>query len=222
MKNSEVLVSHNDPKYIEKDLSALGTKLLSYDAYVEMGKELLKRVEVYQARIAFYACRICQIRHGGVSGKYYTLTDYAKDIGVNPKSLQQWTLTYRNVIEKLDIEVENITKEVWRTANRVNDNLTWRNRLDNKEKNTPRKNMKYKSRIPAETIRKMYEEESNDEPSFTSEVRSWSQTFRTIKSNIVKRDLSLAHEGNLIEIVGMLDFISDHINDYLTAKKKKK
>lgn len=221
MKASKAITTHTSPVSIEQDLKSLGKDLLKYEDYVEMGKELVKRTEAYQARIAFYACRVCQIRHGGRSDKFYTLTDYAKDIGVPHKSLQQWTLTYRNVIERLDIPVDNITKEVWKIANRVNDNLSWRNRRDNHDNKTPRTALKYKREIPVSEVHRMYKEESGGDGSFESELRGWGQYVRLIKNKIFKRDLTLGHPGNLLELMNMMDDISDHINNFLTKLKKK-
>ena len=212
-----VLIKHAK---IEEDLKKQDLNLLTFNDYVTMGKELVHRMDVYQARIAFYACRVCQIRHGGRSDKYYTVSDYAHALGLNRKSVQQWTLTYRNVIQKLNIPLDQITKEVWRTANRVNDNLTWKNRQDNMDNGTNRKSMKYKKETPVEVIGKMFQEESGQEPSFVSEIRVWTCSIRNMKNTITKRDLALAHPGNLIELMGMLDFISDHINDFLSKKKK--
>ncbi len=217
MKSEVSLVFH---KEIEADLKKQDLSLLTYADYVSMGKEIVKRVDVYQARLAFYACRVCQIRHGGHSDGYYTITDYANDLGINKKSLQQWTLTYRNVIQKLEIPLDKITKDVWRTANRVNDNLTWKNRLENKEDGTPRKRLGHKPNMPKEKIQKMYDEEEGEEPSFISELRVWTCSIRNIKNTITKRDLNLAHEGNLLELMNMMDEISDKINAFLTKKKK--
>jgi hypothetical protein len=218
MKPSKaILVQHKD---IELDLNKQDKNLLKFEDYVEMGKELVKRTDIYQARIAFYACRVCQIRHGGRSDKYYTISDYAEAIGVNRKTVQQWTLAYRNVIQKLDIPLDKITKEVWRSANRVNDNLTWKSRLDNQENGTERKAMKYKKETPRHEIQKMMNDESGDEPSFISELRVWTCSIRNIKNTVTKRDLNLAHRGNLMELMTMLDIISDHLNDFLSKGKQ--
>lgn len=217
--NSKAITTHNHPDLIEKDLREIDKENVSYDDYVSMGKELIKRVEVYQARIAFYACKVCQIRHGGRSAKFYTLTDYAKDIGVNPRTLHEWSLIYRNVILKLDIDVDSITKDVWKVASRVNDNIEWKIRRENKEDGTPHKKSKYKSQIDKNTVQRMYDDEK-DEPSFISEIRLWTCNARNMKNTIVKRELKLAHRGDLLNLMETLDFVSDHINDFLTNNRE--
>ena len=222
--SSEVIVYVNHPDEIvnKVKLETCGTDNLKYEDYVKLGKHIAKTVEVYQARLAYYACKVCQIRHGGKSNGFYTLTDYANDIGINRKTLQQWTLAYRNVLEKLDIPLEEVNKNVWKAANRVNDNLTWRNTIDNKNKGTHRAKLQYKKDTSKEDIQRMYRQELNTEPSFETELRSWCQTMRMIKNKIEKRDLHLAHEGNLIELMNNIDHVSDVINDFLTKKKNRK
>lgn len=194
---------------------------LTYADYVEMGRSLLRGIEVFQARIAFYACRVCQIRHGGHSNGYYTLTDYARDLGVPKNSLQGWTLTYRNVIMKLEIPLERVTKEVWRTANRVNDNISWKNRSDNRDNGTHRRALKYKPNLPAAEVRQMFVEESGDTPSVRTEVRSWMAYTRQMKNNLMKRDLNLVNDGDLFELMTTMLIMTKKIDDNLQERKKR-
>jgi len=194
---------------------------ISYEDYVKMGKEILKSIDCYQARVAFYACQVCVIRHGGKSDKYYTLTDYSASIGMSHNTLSNWTLIYRNVIERLGIPLEEITKRVWTTASRTNERITDKNRRVNVDKETKRKNIKYNKEVSLEGLRQFYKEESNDTPSFHSEFRHWNSTVMNIKNNIPKRDLNLIHEGDVLELMRNLDIASDIINDFLTVKKKK-
>lgn len=194
---------------------------LEFKDYVSMGRDLLNKVECYQARIAFYALQVCTIRHGGISNGHYTLKDYAKALNMNAKTLQGWTLAYRNVVEKLGIPLESIDKKVWKAVNRTNDNINWANRSDNRDNGTVKK-QKYKTQIPDEKVKAFFQKEyeSVDEPSFVSELRGWMHSCRQMKNNLSKRDLSLAHEGDLIELSRMLSDSNVIINKFLMAKKK--
>ena len=60
----------------------------SYLDYVLLAKQEIKAIEGHQIRICEYADAACTIRHGGRSNGYYTLTDFARDIGLPTKTLQ--------------------------------------------------------------------------------------------------------------------------------------
>lgn len=194
---------------------------LEFKDYVSMGRDLLNKVECYQARIAFYALQVCTIRHGGHSDGFYTLKDYAKALNMNPKTLSGWTLAYRNVIEKLGMPLESIDKKVWKAVNRTNDNIAWAHRSDNRD-GGKKKMARYKAQIPDEKVKAFFQKEYEavDEPSFASELRGWMHSCRQMKNNLAKRDLSLAHEGDLIELSRMLSDSNVIINKFLMTKKK--
>ena len=194
---------------------------VSYQDYVEAGKKIVKGIACYQAVLAFYACQVCAIRHGGKSDAYYTITDYARDIGITPKTLQSWTLVYRNVIEKIGLMPEEVTKEQWKIASRVNDNMSYENRSQNRDNGTNRQRMSYKKQYPPTFVKELFDKESEG-PTFKTELRSWVHSTRLVKNVIQKRDLSLAEANDLKELMEMCDTISDHINDYLSAQRKKK
>src|SRR5690606_28292286 len=105
--------------------------------YVELGKELVNKIEAYQAKIAEYACLVCDIRHGGISTNYYTIKDYANDIGIPYKTLQNWIRVYRNVVKRIDNKIE--TNKDWERARKTNDILTMDITVENKKQNTPKK-----------------------------------------------------------------------------------
>lgn len=205
----------------EIDIDKKDYSSLSYDDFVGMGKELLKRIDSYQARIAFYACKVCDIRHGGKSGPYYTLTDYAKDIGLPQKTLANWTRIYRHVILKLGIDIDNVDKKTWKIASRVSERMSWdvrRENILNEERKA--KNM-YKEKVKTDEVQRMWDEESNNLPSFHSELRRWITVTRAASSLIKKRDLNLVSEIDLLELMNLCDETSDVINDYLTKKRKR-
>ena len=203
-----------------KDVGSIDKNLKSYSDYVKAGKQVVKSITCHQVRLAYYAIQVCTIRHGGISNNCYTITDYARDIGMNKKTLQEWTLVYRRVIVHLQKNIEEITQKDWKVASRI----TWiqdqGNRADNKEKCTPRKMVA--SKPPAKTpeqVRKQFAEEYG-EKTFATESHDWQRTIMRIKNLIQKRDLSLADRRVLTELMTDCDSISDHINDYLTKTKR--
>jgi hypothetical protein len=202
-----------------KDHEGLNLEVLGFNEYVTMGRELLNKVECYQARIAFYATRVCTIRHGGISTDLYTIKDYAKALNMNHKTLSSWVLTYRNVIIKLGMSFKDVDEAAWKAANRTNNRLNWDNRRDNAEKGTPKAKAKSKGDISVEHVRKIFHEESSDTPSLVTEVRGWTSYVMQMKNNLGKRDLNLAHKGDLLELMRLLDLASDEINDFLTTSK---
>ena len=205
-----------------RDIGSLDKSLKSYDDYVRAGRALIKNIVCHQARIAYYSIKICTIRHGGISKGVYTISDYASDIGMNKKTLQEWTLVYRRVIQHLDKKLEDITEKDWKVASRVAWIQDQDNRLDNREKGTPRKMVASKpvQKTP-EQIKQVFKE-NYEEKSFKYEAVDWSRSIMRIKNLLLKRDLSLPDERTLEEIMENCDQMSDHINDYLTKAKKGK
>lgn len=195
--------------------------LQKYKELVDKAKKLYTTMKCYQAKIAKMAIEACEIRHGGISDGLYTLSKFADQAGIPRKTLGQWTLVYRNVIEKIDISVDDISEDEWKIACRVDRYLEMENRQDNVHKNTPRKNRRYKDQVPAEKISRLFDKFKNEEISpFQEECHKWNTHILTIKNNISKRDLNLANEKTLLELMENVDFIGDYINDYLTAKSQ--
>lgn len=93
----------------------------SYTDLVEDAKVLLHHVALYRLKIAKMALKACDIRHGGRSTGYYTLTDFAKDIGCHRKDLSEWVLTYKRVARHLESKIK--TDADFNAARRVSDKL---------------------------------------------------------------------------------------------------
>jgi len=223
MKATKAFTYHEHPDKILASikLNEYIEDIVSYDEYVKMGKELLKKVDCYQARIAFYALKVCTIKHGGISKGVYTCKDYALSLGIPVHTLSEWTLIYRNVILRLDIKLEEIDNHTWKNARRTNDRLGWDNNLVKKGGNLIR-NKKYKNSVPIEDLRRFYKEESNIEASLPTEIRLFTTSVTNMKNKLMKRDLNLVHEGDLIQLMTNLDQVSDILNEFLTEKKKRK
>jgi hypothetical protein len=223
MTQSNELVLHESVDKIYKDLknNTNAEFDLSYDDYVSMGKELLKKVDCFQARIAFYALKVCDIRHGGISKNIYTCRDYAISLGIPVHTLSEWTLIYRNVILRLDIKLEEIDSNVWKNARRTNDRMGWDNPIAKVSGGNSTKRKKHKINTPLVELKRFFKEESSqDGPSFPSEFRGYIAATQTMVSRFKKRDLNLIDDIQMITLMKSLDEASDILNDFLTAKKK--
>lgn len=191
-------------------------KTLSYSDYVKLGKDLVQSIEAYQVKIAEYATKVCDIRHGGISTNYYTITDYAKDIGIPYKTLQNWVRVYRNVCVKVDKKIE--TKKDWEMARKTNDVLTMDITVENKKENTPKK-IRLRD-IPKNKVQKTFDTLCEDEKPFLMEFNRILKSTKYTHGLIKVRDLNLISEDSLIHLMELLDNTSDLINNYLTDKKK--
>lgn len=193
-----------------------------YRNYVTLAKKELKAIEGHQIRICEYAMKVCQIRHGGRSDNYYTVTDFAQDIGMVSKTLQNWMLTYRNVVMKLDKPIS--TKKEWEAAKKV-ENILREERVITNRINEKPTGSKYAQSLPApaEKVQSIFGKVlDNYERPFESE---FAQILRASKHSLhllQKRELGIIKDEQLAYLMGILDNASDLINNYLTLKKKNK
>lgn len=93
----------------------------SYQSLVEAAKELVQKTDLTKLQIAQLAIRACTIRHGGRSTGFYTLTMFARDIGVSFKQLSRWVITYKTVVSKIPNEIK--TNEDWNKASKISEKL---------------------------------------------------------------------------------------------------
>lgn len=185
-----------------------------YKNFVALGKKELT------TKIAEYATKVCTIRHGGRSDGYYTLVDYANDIGLSPKTLQNWVQIYRNVILKLDEKRK--AKADWKTASSVNQFLKEDRTIDNQINERPKgSKMAYKSDIHEGKVQKLYDNMSESKP-FETEFITITQASKNMRNILSKRDLSIIPDDRWGYLMKVLDECSDLINDHLTKNKKRK
>lgn len=216
METELVVIKNTD---IDKNIFNLSP--VTIEDFIREGKKVVRSMQCHQAVIAYYAMQVCDIQHGGYSRGLYTMKQYAIDIGLKPKSVQNWTLIYKRIIQYLDIPPEKITKKDWSVASKVAVLHESENRIDNMINGTNRKRPDYKPvRKTPEEIRKAFKDNYNEQ-TFENEVYSWNATVQTMKSKIKKRDMSLTPRKTLEEFMSNLDQISDFINDYLTTTKNK-
>lgn len=217
---TDILITGNDVKaimtsnYIEPD---------SIEGYIQAGKGIVKTSQCYQALLAHYALKVCQIKHGGYSKGIYTVKNYADDIGMHYKTLQNWTLIYRRVVAHLDIKPEKMTQKDWHVATKVAYLQENENRANNIVEGTPRKRNEYKpSKIErtSEQIKRSFE--ANFVQTFENEISNWNNSILQMKRKLLVRDLRIANKLVLIEFMQHLDEMSDHVNDFLTDSLKGK
>lgn len=191
-----------------------------YQKLVRQGRETLKEIERlekkivgYQQKIAMWAVEVCDIRHGGRSNGLYTIKDYARDIGMNAKTLQNWVQIYRNVVMKLDKPRAN-----WQAASKTNDILRQENVMKNKKDGTPRRKG-CKRFVPKERVQEIYERAINEKP-FISEFHSAVAQAKHIKFLMKNRDLGIIDDYKLTHLMEELDTASEIINQFLTEKAR--
>ena len=94
---------------------------LTYTDLVKEATVLLRTAQLYRLKVAKMAIKACTIRHGGKSTGYYTLTDFAKDIGCSRKDLSEWVLVYKRVAVHLEKKIKSDAD--FNAARRVSDRI---------------------------------------------------------------------------------------------------
>lgn len=187
----------------------------TYSEFVEAGRNILTSMRLHQLYVAHYTVQVCDIRHGGRSKGFYTIKDYAEDIGINRKTLSGWCSIYRIVIQKLDLDLDSITPDDWQTATRVHDLLKNEKRAINalvgEEKS---KDKGWKQNAPEKKIRDLFNRYKNGTP-IEAQVHSWTDRAIDIKNRIITKDLSGASTESLMMLKKQLDGASENITNYL-------
>lgn len=124
-------IQRSIPNLSKTDLVFLDTsKNKTYDQLVIEAKNLIVTRDLMALKIAKMAVIACTIKHGGKSGKLYTLTDFAKDVGMPYKTLSNWTITYRMVASKIEKYIK--TNEDWSKARDISNKLITERTLNRK------------------------------------------------------------------------------------------
>lgn len=192
----------------------------TYAEYVRLGRKMLATVQVHQVYIAFFATEVCQISHGGAVGrKLYTLKDYARDIGMNNKTLSEWVNTYRVVIQKLGMDINEVTIKDWTAASRVLELLKAEKRVINAEAGTPKvKDNGWKLNAPKKLIKDLFNQ-NYDRANLQFDIHRWTDSVIFIKNKLIARDLSECSTSSLLSLKENLDKASDTILDHLMNKR---
>lgn len=185
---------------------------MTYEGYVTAAKLKLKSIESIQHEIASMAIKVCEIRHGGASGEYYTLSQFADDIGVNRKTLSNWVHVYRDILLRLD--KPNPTKKEWDAARQTERTLKFENTAKQAAEGTTQKKLNYRKHLPVEKIEKIF----NDFVVGKTDIRDLNNLQRQskhLKFLANKIQLSDVDDDILKEIVHNLDCASQMIHKHL-------
>jgi hypothetical protein len=192
---------------------------IDYKDYVSRARFLIETIECYQAEIAYIATQVCKITHGGRhSSESYTISKFAKDIGVNRKTLSGWISIYRNVLLKVGINHQKLTKKDWTTASVVDDLIRQEIRALNAINGTPRKKNIIKN-FDDKKIKDLFGKYYN-ENDFQHDVLNYVRYVIFMKNNLISKDLNCVSNSSLIQLKENVDEISDTIMKHLSAKIK--
>lgn len=104
-----------------KDIDYIENIPLTYSELVEEGKNLINLSKLIKLKLAKLAIKACTIKHGGISNNYYTLKNFAEDVGVCNKQLSDWVLVYKRVVKPANMRV--VEEKDWSIAKRVSDRI---------------------------------------------------------------------------------------------------
>jgi tyrosine-protein phosphatase YwqE len=190
-----------------------------YIDYVKRAKELLTQIECHQVEIAYLATIVCEIKHGGrQTSKEYNLTKFAKDIGVNRKTLSGWVLIYKNIIKKIGIHYKEVTKADWEKASLIDDYLRQEIRIMQTIEGNKRKKGAYKE-LSEDYIKDIYGK-AYSTIELQQKINNWNRYVIFIKNNLQSKDLNLVSASSLLSIKENMDAASDIILRHLTMGKK--
>lgn len=193
----------------------------SYEFYVKEGKKLLHAVEVHQAMIGYYATCVCEILHGGKKKSRYTIKEYAEDIGVHQKTLNEWTHVHRNVISKLQMDPSDITSDQWKIACRVSNLLRAEKRAIQEASGQSRRKGRgwnFSVLIPPERIRDLFNAEERGK-SAQSQIHDFTDQIIRMKNTLRRMELSSVSHASLTSLKKNLDEASNEVTNYLLNNK---
>lgn len=166
--------------------------------YVNKIKDLEDKIHIYEVDIVKIALEVCDIKRGGCAHHLYTIRDFAKDIGMNSKTLQNWVSAYRNVVPKLK-SPDIITKKDWSSVRKTN-------------RMTSSSNTR-------EEVQEVYRKYQEEEKPFIGEFRNTVCAAKNLRHLLRNRDMKIIDNNKWIELMEILDNNSDSINDYLTRNR---
>ncbi len=174
------------------------------NTYVAQAKYTLDLIGSYQYKLAKMACEICDIRHGGISTHLYTVTDFANDIGMNSKTLQNWVSVYRTITKKCGISIT--TESDWKKARLAMQLIKHEKRRRNKSDG---KTSKYRNELDASVIKNLFYGIGDEKP-VQLKIDRILEAFRHSKFTLEQANVSEVNKDSMYEIrklcseVGML------------------
>lgn len=193
---------------------------IGYNNFVAFGKTLVKKLDniknhkvAHQSQIARYAIAICDIRHGGTTTEqYYTITEYARDIGLPQSTVSHWVCMYRDIL--LKIGISEPTRGEWTKSRKVLE-LLKREYINADITNPDQKRFdkKFKDSIPRKEVQGLFDGIVKDP--FVFGVLDATNSAKQIRKLLIKSDLSVVQDKRLIELMNILNDSKEFINGYL-------
>lgn len=180
-----------------------------YLKIVKRCKFLVESIECYQLEIAYHAFNVCDIKHGGKSAGLYTITRFAKDIGLNKKTVSMWVNIYKNIILKLDKDFYSLTRKDWEVASKVDDRIRQEIRAFNLINKTIGK--KNNSRFYDKNKVKDLFGVIYDKGDFEAQLLSFNRYLIHTKKQLLSKDLSGINKATLASISESCREINDYI-----------
>lgn len=137
-----------------------------------------------------------------------------------PKTLQNWLLVYRNVVQKIKTPVKTTAdfERARKTELLLKEQRTLDNRANNEKLGS---RAAYKKEISEEKINSIYNSLQNGEKPFEVEFCQGVRSAKTLLHVLEKRDLNIISDDHLLQLMNILDNASEIINNHLTKKKKR-
>lgn len=186
---------------------------VTYRMCVVKARLYLDEVKVYQLNICELAMTVVTITNGGLgSEKYYTITDFARDIGMKKNTLSKWLEIYNDVYSKLD-QVGN-EKELWQVSKKINKQLKHERTEINKSAGRTNSHFGKKVQDTSKDRIQDLEKLINEKP-FMSEFRQAMQQAIHMDNLFDRRDLNIITDSELLRLSITLNRISSKINNHL-------
>lgn len=144
------------------------------------------------------------------------MTDYARDIGINRKTLSAWVSVYKCVIEKLDVDLNEVSVKEWEIANKVHAILKNEKQAINASLGKERaKDKGWKIQTPASKIKDMFEKYKSGQRPIEAKIHSWTDTIIFIKNKLATENLHGVSVEGLMLLKKNIDQASYHVTEHL-------
>jgi hypothetical protein len=162
---------------------------VDYNELVREARGHLGKIEFHKSMVAKLALSACTIKHGGKSTGFYTLTDFAKDIGMNFKTLSNWVQIQRDVLDRVGIE--NPTKNEFDKASKAVNYMRIERRINNEKNGTENSKKEYNSGVTAKHVMDIFNRvETDSKVTLSLRLRQLTKNLVTIIKHSEFHELS--------------------------------
>lgn len=78
-------------------------KFVDFEKAVREARAFVNHYDKVRFKICTIALRVCDLSHGGRKKNSFSISNFAKAIDLNPKTLMEWLRIKRNVVDKLPV-----------------------------------------------------------------------------------------------------------------------